>query len=168
MSSAGTPPLPVHFHAGDEVLAFHRRQGLRLHDEFGGIGDGGGNHTAHGPVQAQMAGQGAGVDALDAGNAVLFQEVGQGTHGAPVGGRLAAFLDDERGSVDLAGFHVLGVDPVVADQGPGHAHHLSVIGGVGENLLIPGHAGVENDFPSALAGAGKGTSFKYKTVFKSQ
>ena len=165
---AGPLPRRSGHHAGDEVLAFHRRQGLRLHDEFGGIGDGGGNHAAHGSVHTQVAGQGAGVDALDAGNAVLLQKVGQGTHGAPVGGRLAALLDDEGRGVDLAGLHVFGIDPVVADQGPRHAHHLAVIGGIGKNLLIPGHAGVENDFPAALAGAGKGTSFKYKTVFKSQ
>ena len=119
-------------------------------------------------MHTQVAGQGAGVDAFDAGDAVLLQKVGQGTHGAPVGGRLAALLDDEGRGVDLAGLHVFGIDPVVADQGPRHAHHLAVIGGIGKNLLIPGHAGVENDFPAALAGAGKGTSFKYKTVFKSQ
>lgn len=57
--------------------------------------------------------------------------------------------------MDLAGLHVFGTDPVVADQGPRHAHHLAVIGGIGKNLLIPGHAGVENDFPAALAGPGK-------------
>lgn len=46
------------------------------------------NHAAHGSVHTQVAGQGAGVDAFDAGDAVLLQKVGQGTHGAPVEGVL--------------------------------------------------------------------------------
>ena len=115
-----------------------------------------------------MAGEGAGVDAFDAGHTVFLEEFGQGTDGTPVGGRLAAFLDDERRRMDFTGLHIFRVDAVVADERPRHAHHLPVIGGVGEDFLIAGHAGVENDFAAALAGAGEGTSLKHKTIFQSQ
>ena len=58
--------------------------------------------------------------------------------------------DDERPAVHPAGLGVVVTHPVVADQWVGHDHHLAGVGGVGADLLVTGHAGVEDD----LAGGG--------------
>ena len=51
----------------------------------------------------------------------------------------------------LAGLVILKIDAVVADQRVGHGDDLAVVGGVGQHLLIAGHAGVENDLADALS-----------------
>ena len=51
-------------------------------------------------------------------------------------------------------FIVAGVDPVVADVGGGEDDDLTGVAGVGENLLIAGHAGMEDDLS---AGRDRGT-----------
>ena len=155
-------------HEGHQVLAFHAGQGAGLGAQALHIQVAGGDDAAHGAVDAQVARQGAGVQAFHAGHVPALEEVRQGFPGTPVGGLLAAFLDQQGAHVHAAGFHVFGGDAVVADERIGHAHHLSVIGGVGEHFLIAGHACIENHFPTGLEIAGKGFALKAETVFKYQ
>ncbi len=98
---------------------------------------------------AQMAGQGAGVDALNGDDAVLL-EVGIETHGCPpVGVAILILLDDETGEEEAAALDILGIDAGVADLGVGHGDHLPLVGRIGEDLLITGHGGIKDDFAGA-------------------
>ena len=54
-------------------------------------------------------------------------------------------LDDEAVGPRPARLDVLVVDAVVADHRVGHADDLPPVGGIGEDLLVPGHGGVEDD-----------------------
>ena len=128
----------------------------------------GGDEPLHGSVHPQLTGQAAGVDALHAQHAVLFQEIGQGGPAPPVGKIGLVLLDYERLHMDLAGFHVLGAGPVVADQRIGHGHHLELVGGIGQDLLVAGHGGVETHFGQGLALARKRSSLEDRPVFQSQ
>src|SRR5215204_3506522 len=91
-----------------------------------------------------MSCQGAGVDAGDSGDTVAFEIGVDRADGAPVARVVAAFADDETGDPRAAGFVVVIVDAVVADEGVGHADDLATEGGVGADLLIPGHGGGED------------------------
>ena len=124
----------------------------------------GGNAAAHGAVLAKVQREGAGVDAFDAGHALTHEEVGQAFRGAPVGRLLAAFLDDEGGHVDFFGFHVLGVDAVVADERIGKDYNLSAERRVRQGFLIAAHACCEDDFTNSRMVPIKG-SFIDTTIF---
>ena len=66
------------------------------------------------------------------------------------------------------GFGVFGVDAVVADERVGHADHLAILGGIGQNFLISGHGGVKDDFARGFTGAGKGLAGEDRSVFEGQ
>jgi hypothetical protein len=48
------------------------------------------------------------------------------------------------------------------------ANNLSGIAGVGENFLITGEAGIENDFAAAARDSASSTAVKYAPVFQSE
>ena len=51
-------------------------------------------------------------------------------------------------------------------MGISQANNLSGIAGVGENFLVTGKAGIENDFASTPCLCSRGASFEYPSVFK--
>ena len=59
---------------------------------------------------------------------------------------------DEAGDLDRVGLGVVGMHPVVPDVGGGHRDDLSAVGRVGQDLLVPGHPGVEHGFTEHRAG----------------
>ena len=65
----------------------------------------------------------------------------------------AELADHESADPGAAAFGILLVDPVVADLRVGHRHDLAVIGRVGQDLLVAGHARVEDDLAIDLAPA---------------
>ena len=67
----------------------------------------GGDAGAHGAERAQVLGERAGVDALDAEDAVFREVFGERLAGAPVGRDLAEFADDEGADVRAGGLLVL-------------------------------------------------------------
>jgi hypothetical protein len=76
--------------------------------------------------------------------------------GAPVRRKLGKFADDERFDVGTAGLFIFKVRADVSDVRIGEADNLAGVAGVGENFLISGEAGVENDFAApARDGAGR-------------
>ncbi len=121
---------------------------------------------AHGAERAEVLGERAGVDALDAEDAVAGEVFGERLAGAPVGRDLAEFADDEGADVRPGGFGVLRVDPVVADLRVGHRDDLAAVGGIGDDLLVSGHRGVETNFPGGGSGGSEGGSFETASVFK--
>jgi hypothetical protein len=102
--------------------------------------------------------EGAGIDAGDAGDAVAFQVGIEGAGGAPVAGFVAALADDESGDPWAAGFVVVGVDAIVADQRVGHADDLAAERGVGADLLVARHRRREDSFALGDTGGTEGTA----------
>ena len=109
--------------------------------------------TVHDAALAQGAGQAAGVDALNADDAVLFQEGIQRFLTAEVGGLFACLAHDIALGPDLAALDILAVHAVVADQGVGLGDDLAVVAGVGQRFLKADHTGGENDLTDGCAGA---------------
>ena len=147
-------------------LAEHEMPGLRALHGFG-VGEGERAETAlHGAVHAEFFGEGAGIDLADAGNAVLAEVGVEGELAAPVADDGGEFADDEAAGLGPGGLGVCGANSVVADLHGGHRDDLAEVGGVGEDLLVAGHRGVEH----ALAGDGRigpeGEAAENGTVFE--
>jgi hypothetical protein len=68
----------------------------------------------------------------------------------------------------MLGFLVVGVRADVADVRIGQADNLAGIAGVGENFLVAGEAGIENDFAAAPRLGASGSSLKNAPVFQSE
>ena len=101
--------------------------------------------AAHRARLAQVPGQGPGVDLAEADDAAVTKIVLQLTAGAPAGGSSGRFAYDVAGHPDAVGLGVLVVDPGVTDMWCGLHHDLTVVGGVGQCFLVPGHPGGEDD-----------------------
>src|SRR5206468_664011 len=78
----------------------------------------------------------------------------------------AKLADDEAADPRPTALAVLGVDAVVADHGVGHRHDLTMIRRVGQDLLIPGHARIENDLSIHLSAGAERPTCKYGAVFE--
>ena len=109
---------------------------------------------------ANLLREGAGVDAVDGGDAVVGQPLGQTLLRGPMRVLPRVRADDEAGDVDAVRLKVLGQavviddglvgDAVVAHEGVGQDEDLAPVRRVGEGLGVADHAGVEDD----LAGDG--------------
>ena len=77
-------------------------------------------------------------------------------------------LDHEAPQVEPFRLHVLGVDPIVPDVGGGHGHDLTAVGGIGQDLLVPGHGGVENHLARRGADGAEASSGKHRPVLERQ
>ncbi len=96
-------------------------------------------------------------------------EVGvEGPARSVVAGQAAQLADDEGADPGAGTLGVLGVDAVVADHRIGHRHDLAMIGGVGEDLLVAGHARVEDDLAIDLAPGSEGPTGEHRSVFQSE
>src|SRR5262249_60631755 len=65
-------------------------------------------------------------------------------------------------------FDVLVVGADIADVGEGEGDDLPGIGGIGEDLLIAGHRGVEADLADRVPGGAKALSFEHGAVSKDE
>ena len=113
-----------------------------------------------GSMVPKMCCEGAGIDTLDADDVLRGQILLEGLATSPIAGGPTGFLHDEAGQPRLSRFHIFGVDAVVSDVRIRHCHHLPTIRGIGHNLLITGHRGVENHFPRRFAGSAEGSALK--------
>ncbi len=110
-----------------------------------GVGDGEGAEAAlHGAIDAEFFGEGAGIDFAEAGDAVFFEIGVERGLAAPVADDRGEFADDEAGAFGGVGLGVFVVDAVVADLRRGHGDDLAEVGGIGDDLLVAGHRGVED------------------------
>ncbi len=109
------------------------------------------DHAARRAAVAHAARDLARVDAADARQVVALQPVIERLGVAPVGGLgdVAAQHDAARGRVDALDVLEIGAD--VADMREGEGDDLAGIGGIGDDLLIAGHRGVEADLADRLA-----------------
>lgn len=74
-----------------------------------------------------MFGEGAGIDGFDAEDVVFFKVVCERLSGAPVGGDVTEFFDDEGADVRPGGFVISRVDAVVADHRVCHCDDLAPV-----------------------------------------
>ena len=63
-------------------------------------------------------------------------------------------------------FVVFQVDAHVADMGDGEQHPLPAVGRIGEDFLVTGHAGVENQLKNRVGLRAKSFSGQDGTIFK--
>jgi hypothetical protein len=107
----------------------------------GGVGQ----YAVRRAAVADAQGQRAGVDAGEAGDVVGAQPGVERRGGAPVGRLGHVLLHDQTEGGHVDGLVVLRRGADIADMGEGEGDELAGIGGVGEGLLVAGHAGVEAD-----------------------
>ena len=157
--------FPGHDFAG-EVAAEQSGALPSLVHEAGVIEIGRRQDALHRPPDPRQPHQGAGVDALDADDAVSGQKRFQRFLRAEVANPAAELANHEASDPGATALQILVVDPVIADFGVGHRHDLTVIGGVGKDLLITRHARVEDDLAIDLAPGAKGPAGKDRTVLE--
>ncbi len=97
-----------------------------------------------------MTGQCAGVDSRNRRHARADEKVMKAAFGAPVRRVRALFVDDEACAPRANAFRVLDVHAGVADVRDRHANHLAVVRRVGQDFLVAGHRGVEDDLAVAF------------------
>ena len=85
---------------------------------------------------------------------------------SPVGRDLREFADNQRLNVRPPRLFIFKVRADVADMRIREADNLPRIAWVGENFLITGEAGVENDFAAAARDSARGASVKEAPVFQ--
>ena len=92
------------------------------------------------------------VDAADTRQIVALQPVVERLGRPPVGGLgdVAAQHHAARGGIDALDVLEIGAD--IADMGEGEGDDLPGIGGIGDDLLVAGHRGVEADLAHRVAG----------------
>ena len=72
-------------------------------------------------------------------------------------GSATSFLDDEARDHAAGGVSTsCRIDAVVADERVGHRDDLPLVGRIGEDLLVAGHRGVEDDLARGLAAGAEG------------
>ena len=103
-------------------------------------------------MDAELLGQGPGIDAGDARDAALPEPFAEAFGRRRVRGLLAELRDNVAGDPRLLGFEARGIDPVVADERISLAEDLAVVGRVGDALRVADDPGIENDFPPDFSG----------------
>jgi hypothetical protein len=86
--------------------------------------------------------------------------------GAPVGRDLRKFPHDKRFDVRPRGFLIFKIRANVSNVRISQTHCLPGVAGVGENFLITGKAGVENDFTAAARDRASSAAVKDAPVFQ--
>ena len=76
------------------------------------------------------------------------------------------FADDQRFDIGPRGFFIFHICAHIADVRISEADNLPRITWVGENFLISGEAGIENDFAAAARDRARGASVKEAPVFQ--
>ena len=118
-------------HAGGAADPLDERRRVEVHR---------GDRGAHRAVLPQATGELPRVDALDARHAVGRQELAQRSLGAPRARAPGGLPDREPRDLQAPALRILAVDPVVALVRRRHRHDLPGVGGIGEHLLVAGHA----------------------------
>jgi hypothetical protein len=86
--------------------------------------------------------------------------------GAPVRTNLRKFPHDERFDIRARRFFIFEVRADISNVRIGQADDLASVAGIGENFLITGEAGIENDFAAAARDRACGASIKDAPVFQ--
>jgi hypothetical protein len=85
---------------------------------------------------------------------------------APIGSDRRKFPDDELLDVRARRLLVVDIRADVADVGIRQAYNLAGVAWIGENFLIPGKAGIENNFPAAASDSPGAAAVKNAPIFE--
>ena len=165
-------------HGLDQVLAHQRGRCGQTLSKLVDVENLSRDNAHLGTVVAQVAHQGAGIDALDGDDAVNTQILRHADSRAPVGRRGAHVADDHathggsaRGTSGITREGRLDVglvDAVVANLRIGHGYDLAGIARVGHDLKVALERGVEADFAGRGALGAACTSIKNGPILKVQ
>ena len=136
-------------HLADQVLFLERRDELHLlvqHREFLARPDDGSLSTS----ASQVPGKPPGVTVGDDRYAVAVQPFRQRLVRPPVLLERTELAGDQRPRPWSRRLLKICRGAVIPDEGIGHHHHLAGVRGVGEHLLVTGHAGVDHDLAARL------------------
>ena len=123
---------------------------------------------AHRAAGAQLAGDRAGIDALDAGNVLHLQKLIQRVVRTEVARLLAALAHHEPEYRRVQAFEIIMVDAVIADHRISHHDDLSAIGQVAEHFLIAAHSGIEDQFSYLKMIGAEGRALIHAAIFQNQ
>ena len=118
------------------------------------------------PDTANVAHQRARIQIPDHGNVVAAQVGLRGFGGTPVRRQLRKFAHHQRLDVRPRRFLVVRVGAHVSDVRIRQADDLPGVTRVGEDFLISGEAGIENDFAAAARLRARGAAVKYPPIFE--
>jgi hypothetical protein len=79
---------------------------------------------------------------------------------------LREFAHDERFDIRPRRFFIVDIRADISDVRIGQANNLPGVAGVGENFLITGEAGIENDFAAAARNRARRAAVKDAPVFQ--
>ena len=100
--------------------------------------------------------------------AALPQEIAQRTLVSPTAGNHGQVADDQSGRMYRRRLHVFGIRAGVPDMGIRQGYDLPAVGGIGEDLLVAGHRGIEDDFTDGLAVSTNGSALENGAILQSQ
>ena len=127
-----------------------------------------GDHTVHGALIAENAGDRAGVHPLDPRDIMLFQigiQIALTAEIAPAPGQMT----DHKGLRPRPdGLIVRAVHAVIADERIRHHDALSRIGRVGQDLLVAGHGGVEHHLAHPVSRSADALPVKDRAVAQNE
>ena len=127
-----------------------------------------GDHAVHAALVAEDLGQRTGVDALNAGDVVLFQIIVQRALAAEIAALLGELAHNKGLRPGTGGLIVLVVHTVIADEGIRHHNALPRIGRIGQDLLITHHRSVEHHLADPILGAADALANEGAAVFQDQ
>ena len=152
--------------AAGKFLTRHRRQLFGFEDQLlSGRAVRSDNATKCADI-TNVANESAGIDIPDDRDFVAIQIELGGFGGAPVRGDLRELAHNERFDVGTRRFFVVQIRADIADVRIGEADDLTGVAGIGENFLITGEAGIENDFTAAARNRASSASIKDAPVFE--
>lgn len=154
--------------AAGEFLPGHGGQLLGFKDQLLGGRPISGDDAAQRADIANVADESACIDVPDSRNFVAIQIKLGGFRGAPVRRDLREFAHNERLDVGARSFFVVEIGADIADMRIRQTNDLPGITGVGENFLITGETGIENDFAAAARNRAGSAAIKDAPVFEGE
>ena len=124
----------------------------------------GGDQAPHGAAAPQNLGEMTGVDAVDAGDPLLLQQLVQGLLTAEIGGLVAPFPHNVTLGPDPGGLEILHHNAVVPYGREGLDDELAKVTGVGEGFHVTYHVGCKNSFSLGIRVRAEGPSLKLGAV----
>ena len=115
-----------------------------------------------------MPHQGPGVDAGDANYPMLLEPGRQALLAAPAAGPWGQLAGNHPARMGPIGLLVLGVNARIAQFRIGKGDELALIARVGDDLLVAGHAGVEDHFTNRATAGPKGLTAQHQTIGQHQ
>ena len=115
---------------------------------------------------ANVAHQRARIDVPEDGDFVAVQVKLYRCRRAPVRGNLGKLANNEGLDVRAPGLFVFKIGTDIPDVGIGKTDDLASVAGVGEDFLVTGEAGVENDLATAARDGARGAAVKDAAVFQ--